>query len=289
MATVIKYKQRLSSVKSTKKITKAMELVASAKLRKARQIALQNKFFKDTTYEAMYLISRHSSEFDSLYLKQRPIQKIAYVVFGSDVGLCGSYNINILKIIKAENEKGKKVKLYVIGSKLVDKIAYDGIKIHKAFRGIIEGFNNQQALDIATSLIYDYKIGEIDQIKIVYTKYLSPIKQEAICDDVLPLTMKEEHFKLEKLKDLNQIAIVEPNSEQLFEKLVPQYITSYLIASYHEAVASEHSNRRNAMENANNNADELIEKLVLKINQIRQANITQEISEIVSGSEAQKG
>lgn len=286
MATVIKYKQRLNSVQSTKKITKAMELVSSAKLGKARQNAQNVRFFRKIVHEAMSHVSNHSSEVMNKYLNQREIKKIAYIVIGSDLGLCGAYNMNIVKQVSQEVEKDQEVKLYVLGNKVIDKLKFDGIQIHKEFRGVVENWSMDHINDLASSLLFDYANQDIDKISLVYTKYINPIEQVAVCESLLPV---ENEFVTKKQDIITANAIIEPNEEELLNQLIPQYFVSYVHAAYLESIASEFSYRRNAMENANKNASELIDDLILQINRIRQANITQEISEIVSGAEAQKG
>jgi F-type H+-transporting ATPase subunit gamma len=286
MATVIKYKQRLNSVQSTKKITKAMELVSSAKLGKARQNAQNVRFFRQIVHEAMSHVSQHRSEIMNKYLDQREIKTIAYIVIGSDLGLCGPYNMNIVKQVSHEIKDDHTSKLYVLGNKVIDKLKFDGIQVHKEFRGIVENWSMDQINDLATSLLYDYANKKIDKICLVYTKYVNPIEQIAVCESLLPVDEKIVNTKPEKI---SANTIIEPGEEELLNQLIPQYFVSYVHAAYLESIASEFSYRRNAMENANKNASELIDDLVLQINRIRQANITQEISEIVSGSEAQKG
>lgn len=280
MSSLVKTKTRLSSTKSTQKVIKAMELVASSKIKKAREKAQAIEFYYETTMDAMESLYRYPLV--KQYLNNPNAQNKTLVIsITSDMGLCGPYNANVLKTVADINQKYDCENI-VIGSKGVAKLEYENLKIDHQ----ISNYNNLSETDMAAEIVdiitEKYEKLEINDVKIVYTKFINPILQEV---QVIDLFNIEEKLKSSELrKDL----LIEPNEQAVFEQVLHQYFLAMMYTAILHSFASEHSYRRNSMEAANKNSLELIDKLNLEMNRIRQAMITQEISEIIGGSEALK-
>lgn len=280
MANINDTKNRLSSAKTTQKVIKAMELVASSKIKKAKDNALNIEFYLDTTIDAMrYLYSY--SQVKQLLNRKHAADKTLIVAITSDLGLCGAYNGNVIKELEKQIKLHPNSEKIILGTKGVAKMNYEHVEVKHKF--VNYGSLNELTLaqDISKIIIDKYHNNEINDVKIIYTKFINALVQEV---QVLDL------FKLEEVKhNENYITadlIVEPDPEIVFKQLIEQYILSMTYSALLQSIASEHSYRRNSMESANNNSLELIDKLNLELNRIRQAMITQEISEIIGGSEA---
>ncbi len=281
MSSLVKTKTRLTSTKSTQKVIKAMELVASSKIKKAREKAQAIDFYYETTMDAMESLYRYPLVKKYLH-NPKAKEKTLVISITSDMGLCGPYNANVLKTVTKIN-KEMQCENIVIGSKGIGKLEYEGIEMsHK-----ISNYNNLSEFDITNeivdTIIQKYDNLEINDVKIVYTKFVNPILQEV---QVIDLFNIEE--KLSNKDELRKDLLIEPNEEAVFSQVLRQYFVAMVYTAILHSFASEHSYRRNSMETANKNSLELIDNLNLELNRIRQAMITQEISEIIGGSEALK-
>ena len=277
-------KRRIKSVSSTMQITKAMELVASSKLRKAKEKAEKVKPFFETLYETMWEISYENSTFDSIYVKNREVKNTLIVVIAGDRGLAGGFNTNVFKMaqerIKEVSQKSSVV-ILPIGKKSVEYFEKRNFNIVSKYDNIAENITIYDAKEMSDKITTLFFKEKIDRVEIVFTTYVSPLVQEAKYMEVLPIANKSDK-KLHKSQ-----TTYEPDPKMLFDILVPKYIEGILYGSVIDSYASEQASRRIAMENASDNAEEMIENLSLLYNRARQSSITQEITEIVSGAEAQ--
>lgn len=279
-------KRRIKSVESTGQITKAMELVASSKLRRAKERAQNAEPFFTTLYETICDISAMSADLNSVYVKPKKVKKALFIVIAGDRGLAGGYNSNILKLANAtmqqKKEQDVEIQVIGIGKKAVEAYEKRGLLV-AGFSGIAEDLDQVRVQKISELAIELYKDGKIDEIYLYFTQFISALNQEATEFQVLPLSNLAD--KSNK-KAIGSSCIYEPSPEAVFDAIVPMYVGGMLYGAIVASFASEQGARRTAMESANDNAKEMIDTLSLKYNRARQAAITQEISEIVSGAGA---
>lgn len=279
MSNLIQTKERLNSTKSTQKVIKAMELVASSKIKKAKEKALNNKDYFEQVTGIMQSIYSFDDMFSYMNLDECEDNTLI-IGITSDMGLCGAYNNNVIKkVIQliAENDNPFVV---MAGNKGVNKFNFEGIRMHKAISDIsrIEDFS--LAKDLAEEIINLYSSKRVNKVLVVYTKFVNPIVQQVEVIDLFSLE------QIEKDSLYNYDLEVDGDKKQIFNSLFIQYIYSVSYYAVLNSIASEYASRRNSMDAANNNSLELIEHLNLEMNRIRQAMITQEIAEIIGGAEA---
>lgn len=277
-------KRRMKSVQSTMQITKAMELVASSKLRHARERVTKSRPYFDTIYKTMSQIAMDTKPGDSIYTKVRAVKKTLYIVIAGDRGLAGGYNSNVLKLATSEMQ-GKNSCVITIGRKAQEYYAKRDVEVIADYPGIAETMQIQDTHTIVNSVLAQYKKGDIDEAYILYTEFVSPMTQEARCKKILPLSFEpEKEDNDDGVKKARSMTEYDPSPESVFSAVVPEYLNGMLYGAVVESYASEQSSRRMAMESASDNASEMIENLNLSYNRARQAAITQEITEIVAGS-----
>ncbi len=273
-------KRRIKSVGSTRQITKAMELVSSSKLRKAKQRAEQARPYFNELYKSMCEIASANTDFSTGFTVKRPIKHRLFIVVAGDRGLAGGYNSNVLKLAAAAHENdAEKPKIIAIGRKAGEYFAKRDYDIVASYANIAENIKPNQAQDIADIAINMFRSGEIDEVVVFYTMFVSSISQEAQQMSVLPM----ETHKLENYGTMTY----DPSPEAVFDRIVPRFTASLIQCAVVESYASEQGARRTAMENATDNADAMTENLSLLYNRARQASITTEIIDIVSGASAQ--
>lgn len=272
-------KNRIKSVENTGQITKAMELVATSKLRHAKLKVETTRPFFEILKETLYDIKNNTKDFSSVYTKKREVRKTCVIVIGGDRGLAGGYNVNVFKKAAEVMENGEFVVLPV-GKKATEYFEKQGFDIISDAYRETDDVEISHCFGIGKMLSEEFKKGSFDRLLIVYTKFVSMLTQEAVCDEILPLIQEDTEVKKSR-----QLTIYEPSSETVFETIVPQYISGVMYAAICESLASEHAARRTSMESASKNASDMIEDLTLRYNRARQAAITQEITEIVSGAE----
>ena len=272
-------KSRIRSMESTKQITKAMEMVAASKLRRAQAQVLNSRPYFETLYETINDIVDSGSDFSSPYLEARPVKRIAYVVIAGDRGLAGGYNSNILKLCHAEME-GKDVAVLPIGKKSVEFFKTRNISILSEQYLEAEDVSVGDCFSMAKMLCKAYLSGEFDEIRIGYTNFVSVLSQTPATLKMLPLLRQQTGREGSASSDI----LYEPNSTEVFNAIIPEYVGGILYGALCESRASEQAARRTAMDSATQNADDMIADLSLKYNRARQAAITQEITEIVAGS-----
>ncbi len=273
-------KRRIKSVGSTRQITKAMELVSSSKLRKAKMRAEQARPYFNELYKSLCEIASANTDLSTVFTVKREVKHRLFIVIAGDRGLAGGYNSNILKLAaSAHAGDAEKPKIIAIGKKSIeyfDKREYD---IVASYANIAENIKPNLAQDIADIAIEMFRKGEVDDVQIFYTMFVSPITQEAQQMAILPM----ETVKLENYGTMNY----DPSPEAVFNRIVPRFTASLIQCAVVEAYASEQGARRTAMENATDNADAMNESLSLLYNRARQASITTELIDIVSGASAQ--
>lgn len=279
MSNLIQTKERLNSTKSTQKVIKAMELVASSKIKKAKEKALNNKDYFEQVTGIMQSIYSFEDMFSYMNLDECEDNTLI-IGITSDMGLCGAYNNNVIKKVTQLIAEKDNPFVVMAGNKGVNKFNFEGISMHKAISDIsrIEDFS--LAKDLADEIINLYSSKRVNKVLVVYTKFVNPIVQQVEVIDLFSLE------QIEKDSLYNHDLEVDGDKKQIFDSLFIQYIYSVSYYAVLNSIASEYASRRNSMDAANNNSLELIEHLNLEMNRIRQAMITQEIAEIIGGAEA---
>ncbi|OPJ55260.1 ATP synthase F1 subunit gamma [Alkalithermobacter paradoxus] len=274
-------KRRMKSINNTKQITKAMELVSSAKLRRAKEQVEKSRPYFLTLYNTIKKISQNTKEVSSSFLEKREVKNRGYIVIAGDRGLAGGYNSNVIKEALA-HMNNKKESIIAVSRKSSDFFTKRNYKLLGEFLGVEDmGFSSAQ--EITKVAIDAYKNKEVDEVYLVYTEFKSTLVQEPKVIKLLPLS-----FELEEETTKREIIEYEPSAEAVLDYIVPKFVAGTVFGGIVESFASEQAARRTAMESASDNADEMISKLELSYNRARQSSITQEISEIVAGAEALK-
>ena len=276
-------KNRIQSIQSTKKITKAMELVSISKLKKAKQIHFQFvPFYQELTSMIQYVQNHLEDDNNFLFHSPEESEKNLVIIVSSSLGLCGGYNANVFKEISQQIKDEDYV--YSIGSKGTNyfRRTHQG-PINTDFASL----NSTLAFDEVTKLVKSvtdlYINKEVGSIKIIYTEFVNNLTFKPRTVTLLPIDTNE----FENIEITNKFTIFEPSPEEVLDSLIPMYLQAVVYGYLVESVTSENASRRTSMENATDNAEELTEQLLLKYNQARQTAITNEVSEIVAGANAQ--
>lgn len=284
-------KLRIKSVQSTMQITKAMELVASSKLRRAKERAENSRPYFEKLYSTLKDIANGNTDFSSVYAKGNLNTKPCFVLLAGDRGLAGGYNANVFKRFE-EIRKGQDCVVLPIGKKALEYVKRKQIPCLTETFAELANIKVSGCFDIAKMLCKAFKDGEIGSIELVYTKFISMLTQRPEGVPLLPLKdlVSEASDKTgnatEEVGKPRELILYEPSAEVVFERIVPEYLAGVIYGAICEAAASELAARRTAMESATGNAEEMLENLNLYYNRARQAGITQEITEIVGGAES---
>ena len=280
-------KTRINSVNSTKQVTKAMELVASSKMRKAKDRALAARPYFGTMYDTVRDIATNTRGVRNVFLKQREVKNKCYIVVAGDRGLAGGYNSNIMKLVLS-HMGDKKEKVMPIGKKANEFFAKRGYDILKSAESV-EKCGYEETLAFAQEAMDLYKKCEVDEVYMVYTEFVSPLTQRPKLLKVLPLAFDKEENKETKEQSAKGTRVQYlPSAEVVLGHIIPKYVSGIVYDGVIESFASEQAARRTAMSSANDNADEMLSNLELSYNRARQSAVTQEITEIVGGVEALK-
>ena len=276
-------KLRIKSVQNTMQITKAMQLVAASKLRKAKEKADQCKPYFEVLHRTLTDIALGNTDFQSPYTRTAGNDKWLYIVIAGDRGLAGGYNSNLFKFMEGEI-KGREYAVLPIGKKSVEYFRRRNAEIFTEDFAEVAKISISDCFEIAKEICEAYKSGRFGHIQMCYTEFVSMLTQTPKATSMLPLSdfADEQEGERTAARDL---ILYEPDSEAVFNEIVPDYLAGLLYASIHVSIASELAARRTAMEAATDNAEEMIENLSLFYNRARQASITQEITEIVAGAE----
>ncbi len=275
-------KRRVKSVESTMQITKAMELVASSKLRKAKMRAEEARPFFDELYALMCRTAGETRGLDTVYAVKREVKNRLYIVIAGDRGLAGGYNSNILKMADTAWVGGTKPKIIAIGKKSVEFFSKRDYELIGEYPGLAEMIKVADAADIAQTAVDMFLSHETDEIKIFFTQFVSPLVQNPVAMSVLPIIAPVGNLDRPNRRTVDY----DPSPEAVFGRIIPRMITSLIVCAVNESYASELGARRTAMENATDNAQEMIDTLSLAYNRARQEKITNELNEIVSGANA---
>jgi F-type H+-transporting ATPase subunit gamma len=283
-------KRRISSVKSTQKITRAMELIASSRIIRAQQRVEAARPYAEQMRELMAAVSTNAGRVDHPLLQERDgAGAVGTIVITADRGLAGAYNSNVIRAaerdMRAQDADGK---LFLVGKKGVTYFRFRGYSFEDSWMGFSEQPRIEDAREVAKTVSRSFGEGEVDKVKLAYTRFESALIQRPTVVQLLPLP-REEIEELEREQEqAEQRAqyVFEPAPEEILNYLLPRYVEGLIYQGMLEAAASEHAARRRAMKAATDNADELIETLTRVYNQARQAEITTEIMEVVGGAEA---
>ena len=284
MASMRDIKRRKGSIQSTQQITKAMKLVSTVKLQKARNHAEQSNPYFNHMYQTVSSMLAHSGNINHPYLKAGDSKKKAVVAIASNRGLAGGYNSNIVKLITESDMKKEDVEIYMIGRKAKETFVRKGYNIKEDYSDVIEGPTYEDAALISKAVLKAFTEGEIGEIYLAYTHFKNTVSHEPTLIKLLPVEIDDADSEAETDHDL--LMNYEPNEEEALNLIIPKYVTSLLYGALVEAVASENGARMQAMDSATSNADEMISDLTLKYNRARQGSITQELTEIIAGAEA---
>ena len=275
-------KRRVKSVESTMQITKAMELVASSKLRKAKLRAEDARPFFDAQYSLMCRIAGETENLSTVYTRHREVKNRLFIVIAGDRGLAGGYNCNILKLVQQAHGDEYMPKIIAVGKKSAEFFTKHEYDVVAQFPGIAEHIKTADAADIAQIATDLFTKGEVDEIELFFTQFVSPLVQTPTRMPVLPIDAPTGKAVPENKAGTTY----DPSPEAVFNRVIPKLITSLIMCAVNESYASELGARRTAMENATDNAEEMIANLSLMYNRARQEKITNELNEIVSGANA---
>ncbi len=272
-------KNRIRSMESTKQITKAMEMVAASKLRRAQAQVINSRPYFEILYSTIHDIVDSNRDFSSPYLLERPVKKILYVVIAGDRGLAGGYNSNILKLVQSEIQDTDAAVL-PIGKKALDYFKSHNVHVFTELYADASVVSVGDCYSVANQLSQAFLAGEFDEIHVAYTNFVSVLSQTPAALRLLPLIRQD----VEPAPGVRSDTLYEPSCEAVFASIVPEYVGGVLYGALCESRAAEQAARRTAMDSATQNAEDMIADLSLKFNRARQAAITQEITEIVAGS-----
>ena len=273
-------KLRIKSMESTKQITKAMEMVASSKLRRAQERVQNARPYFEILYDTLNTIANNTDDFSSPYLEKREVKKSCFVVVAGDRGLAGGYNHNVLRLAEARME-GKNACVLPIGKKTLEYFRAHRVEIVSDMYAVAADVHVGDCFSISKLLSKGFLDGEYDEIEVIYTNFVSMLSQAPASLPLLPLAYHPHPG--DKPSDCE--ILYEPDSISVFDAIIPEYLGGLIYGALCESVTSEQGARRTAMDAATKNAEEMISGLSLKYNRARQGAITQEITEIVAGSE----
>ena len=284
MASAQDIRRRIKSVRSIEQITKAMKMVAAARLRKAQERAYASRPFTEKIQEVLATVASSRLDVTHPLLAKREVRKTAYLILSADKGLAGAYSANLMKeaLASMEGKEKEKITVIAVGRKAKDYFSRRHYHIEREYLGFSERPTYEHATRIAAEVSADFTAGLYDEVYLVYTYFHSPINQKPTSLKLLPAQAPQA------AENAGRDFIFEPSAESVLTVLLPRYLETVIYGGLMQAAASELGSRMTAMGSATDNAEELIHKLVLNYNKVRQATITREISEIVGGAEALK-
>lgn len=292
MASTKEIQDRMRSIKDTLKITNAMYMISSSKLKKSKKMLTDTEPYFYTLQSEMSRILRHLPDMNSIYFKTNANiperkRKAGYIVITADKGLAGSYNHNILKLAEEELEKRDDYKLFVLGELGRHYFEQKGISIDKQFHFVVQDPSLSRARRIAEDLLRLYHDNELDELYIIYTTMVNAMQEEAQVAQLLPL--KKTDFKIPVPIDIPLEGLaLKPSAEEVMDHIVPNYVVGFVYGALVEAYSCEQNARMIAMEGATNSAKQMLKELDIQYNRARQAAITQEITEVIAGAKSQK-
>ncbi len=288
MASMRDIKRRRSSIQSTGQITKAMKLVSTVKLQRTKQAAINSKSYFDYMYKTVSSMLAKAGEIDHPYVKGNGQLRKAVVMITGNRGLAGGYNSNVVKLLTGSELKKEDLVIYTLGKKGREAMNRRGYELSDDYSSMIDAPEYVDAMRLSSVLLNAYKAGEIGEIYLAYTNFKNTVVHEPKLIKLLPVDEKGGiEGPIEDDGKAYAPMNFEPEEEEALELIIPKYVTSIIYGGMIESVASENGARMQAMDNATTNAEEMIEKLTLQYNRARQGSITQELTEIIAGSQAQ--
>lgn len=288
MAGAKEIKTKIASVQSTQKITKAMEMVATSKMRKTQDRMAASRPYSETIRNVISHVSKASVGYKHPFLVQREIKKVGILVVSTDRGMCGGLNINLFKsvmtAIKEWKAKGITVELGLIGSKGINFFRSLGLTVRGQLSGLGDNPTMEELIGVANEMFDTYKKGEVDAVYIAYNKFVNTMSQTPVCQQLIPLPALETDHLEQRQSTWDYL--YEPEPKVLLDSLLTRYLESQVYQSVVDNLASEQAARMVAMKAATDNAGNLINDLQLVYNKARQASITNELNEIVAGAAA---
>ena len=286
MASMRDIKRRKGSIQSTQQITKAMKLVSTVKLQRAKQRAEQSKAYFNCMYETVTSMLAKTGGLNHPYLTAGESQKKAVIVITSNRGLAGGYNSNIVKLITKGDFKKEDLRIYAIGKKGRDALNRYGYEIVEEKSEIIEEPSYVDAMALSQRLLASFAAGEIGEIYLAYTGFKNTVVHEPKLLKLLPVEPAQNASEEKQETGSKAMMNFEPEDDEALDMIIPKYVTSLIYGGLVEAVASENGARMQAMDSATSNAEEMIDHLSLMYNRARQGSITQELTEIIAGANA---
>ncbi|MCG7584215.1 F0F1 ATP synthase subunit gamma [Photobacterium sp. OFAV2-7] len=287
MAGAKEIRNKIGSVKNTQKITKAMEMVAASKMRKTQDAMESSRPYAQTMRKVIGHIALGSLEYKHPYLEEREAKRVGYIIVSTDRGLCGGLNINLFKQamtdIQGWSDKGAEIDLALVGAKATAFFNSYGGNVIAQVSGLGDNPSVEELIGTVGVMLKKYDEGQLDRLYLVYNKFVNTMVQEPVIDQLLPLPKSEDE---EMQRNHSWDYIYEPEPKALLDTLLVRYVESQVYQGVVENLASEQAARMVAMKAATDNAGNLIDDLQLVYNKARQAAITQELSEIVSGASA---
>ena len=285
MASMRDIKRRKTSIQGTQQITKAMKLVSTVKLQRARAGAERSQTYFDCMYDTVNNILSRVGHLEHKYLVPGACPKKAVIVITSNRGLAGGYNSNVAKLITGQEDwKTEDVVVYAIGNKGREILERKGYTVKESYPEVIEEPTYAEAMLLSDKLLTSFAAGEIGEIYLAYTHFKNTVSHEPKLIKLLPVEFDEDEIR--EAADEKVLMNYEPNEEEALDMIIPKYVTSLFYGALVEAVASENGARMQAMDSATSNAEDMISDLSLKYNRARQGSITQELTEIIAGASA---
>jgi F-type H+-transporting ATPase subunit gamma len=284
MASMRDIKRRKSSITSTQQITKAMKLVSTVKLQKARAHAEATDPYFNYMYKTVSSMLAKSGNLEHPYLNAGDSPRKAVVVLTSNRGLAGGYNSNIVKLITHGDFKKEELDIYAVGAKGEELLTSKGYHIVESASEMMEDPTYEDAAALCKRVLKAFTDGQVGEIYLAYTHFKNTVTQEAKLIKLLPVELDESG--IDEKEDSNILMNFEPNPEEALELIIPKYVTSLFYGALVESFASENGARMQAMDSATSNAEDMISDLTLKYNRARQGSITQELTEIIAGANA---
>lgn len=285
MASMRDIKRRKESIQSTGQITKAMKLVATVKLQKAKSRAENSQPYFNAMYAAVKAMLGKSEAIEHPYLKQGASPKKGIIVITSNRGLAGGYNSNIIKLVTGSGFKKEDIVLYAVGRKGKDSLARRGYNVRADYSEVMNEPMYSDAVEIGKKVLEDFEKGEIGEIYLAYTVFKNTVSHIPTFIRLLPI-VPEDTEEAEDTADKLTLMNYEPEADEALDLIIPKYINSLIYGGLVQSLASENGARMQAMDSATNNAEEMISGLTLKYNRARQSSITQELTEIIAGANA---
>ncbi|MBS5931260.1 MAG: ATP synthase F1 subunit gamma [Clostridiales bacterium] len=290
MANAKEIKERMKSVQDTMKITNAMYMISSTKLRKSRKSLEDTEPYFFTLQSTMARILRHIPDMEDIYFQTKKNDKdlkVGYIVVTADKGMAGAYNHNVVKLAEQQLAKHNNTKLFVVGEQGRHYFEQHGVNIDEEFHYTVQNPTLHRARKIGMTILDCYEKHELDEVYIIYTKQVNAVQTQAEQVQLLPL--KKADFKTEIPASIPTTELIlRPSPNVVMDRIVPNYITGFIYGALVESYCSEQNSRMMAMEAATNSAKSILHELDILYNRVRQAAITQEITEVIGGAKAQK-